>query len=499
MVMNFESFDTMNELIQEMRRIGNYCDIRKEFILNPTQYMLACETEPFTRCEAKLVGIYSARLKKFFIRRSEMFHSCKVDKEPFLLNEMGKDKYRSKRIGEIVTLLYPKCKFSYFDVFKGHPQSKQFAMESAIIEELANENINDKIFKYGISENLQKDLDKENIINDCKYSYSVNIKAATQSSPEFNCLKVLKTEFESLNPHIACLVGEDSFYFRHKDMETILRPIYELKIYSKPNRTIILGLLFDNANEHIVYSCLVSDKPKNEALEFFLDCESQTKEDIQFYIIDIDNAVMGIMKKRNIDYFLKTRAVCGYLTNYREEDNKMLDYFEAINFGELEFLELEKSTYLKKFFKYPLFNLNNSHFPDFEFIGPLSFVIPLIDTVISLIWLISDDIKNRKIFQYEVLENKFPEFIIDILEGYKDSGDDFTVNLEEGYCSCLKFQENLFPCAHAYKKILDLKKDPLVYVSTMYSKDTMLRIKDIVPVVDIKIPIYTLKLMPKKK
>jgi hypothetical protein len=146
-------------------------------------------------------------------------------------------------------------------------------------------------------------------------------------------------------------------------------------------------------------------------------------------------------------------------------------------------------------------------------------------------WLLCEEIKNKKNFPSEELENKFSDSILNCFEDFERKISEFGsgstvfnlgkmankenpenslksnshadlndyaevkgsdqsdphVNLDECYCECGKFQENLFPCLHAYKIIKNMNKDPFLYVSSMYSKDKFLKIEDLHPVVNIKV------------
>jgi hypothetical protein len=64
-------------------------------------------------------------------------------------------------------------------------------------------------------------------------------------------------------------------------------------------------------------------------------------------------------------------------------------------------------------------------------------------------------------------------------------GKEYVVDVENGVCTCGKYQIYLMPCAHACSVINMKPDDPYKYVSSIYSKETLKKmVIDIIPVVN---------------
>lgn len=490
-------FANRTDMVIEINKLGDLYDIKSEFIQNPYTYMLCCVNMEENKCEARIVGMYSQKSKTYAIKRLETVHSCQKNKKraDILTFELQKTKYLTMRIGEIVENLHFRLKAGYFEVFKSFYKITRSEFGSYPNENLSNTFIGKECF-------FPKEPGMENIIGNADFIKNTEFDPTLIDSCNENsvkeCLLQLRTEFESLNCSIKCRVTKNSFFFKHSQMSLHLRDVAELKICSNGNRTIVLCFLFDPSDDHIVQSCLISDEIEVKAIEQFLDFDVQVSEPgyKPFFLVDLDYELIQILKSKNIPFFIKSRAVSFLLQESKDNDPNALEYFSELNYGEKEFLETDKSSYLKAYCQKKLYNLNNAAFPDFDFLSTSITTLPLIDCTTAMVWLISADLKNRKLMSPEALENKLSEHILDIF-------DDFEImvpktvhdpDLTAGFCGCGKFQENLFPCIHAYKKIKDLDHDPILYVSSLYSVENILKIDDIVPVVDVKI--HPLKAKP---
>lgn len=502
-----DSFARRSDLIDEVNRLGALYDIKDEFIHNQYIYMLCCSTQLESKCEARILGMYSQQDKMFHIRRLETIHSCSknVKKEDALQHEIQRPRYTGMRLGQIVEAIYPKFKAGYFEVFRAY--STVMGRKSTCDQK---ENCRNAVPSSSVSAELSNDgffVDErgiENMFHGMEYSKKDDLASRELDDLVADCLSCLKDEFESLNEGVKCRVLKNSFFFKHVQMGSHLRNISEMKIYSRHGRTVIFGLLFDPCDDHIIQSCMVSNEPRAKALEAFIDCDSQVSGPgyQQFFIIDPDGDAMQVLKSRNVLFFIKSRSISFYLQESREDDPDAFEYFTELNYGDKEFLEIEKSLYLKRYCPRKMFNLNNAHIPDFEFATPLILSLSLTDCVTALIWFVHDDLRTRRAFAAEDVESRLPESIVDFLEECSEIEPrvEYEPDLERAHCGCGKFQENLFPCIHAYRKIRELGLDPLMYVSSIYSKDNLLKIRGIVPVVNIRMhPQKTKTAMKKRK
>lgn len=549
------TFVHRGDLVNEINKLGTLYDIKDEMIDNPQVFMLCC-TNINEKCEAKILGLYSQKDKHFHIKRIDSIHTCSKNtkKEAALFAEM--QKYPEiKRTGELVEKISAKFKVSYYDVFKAQHKGN-LSLEFFDKENLRNTG---NMFLSELGYSAERDLMNFQKTEDLK----------------LECLLALKQEAMEMNSNLKSACNRNNFFMKNIQMSKVLRKVTELKIYPRQNGTLILGLLFDPCDEHIIQTFLVSEDSKLKALETFVDYDKQTtsenevnrsqsdsidlsldhkikqrkidnlesinqtvtgehesinstmlntpptKERINdipqddtpseipnnqvssnpFYIIDFDYEVIQFFISKNIPFFIKSRAVSMYLQDSKDEDPYALDYFNILNYGDKELLDLDKSLYLKRFCPFNIYNLNNGQYPDFEFITNHILSLPLIDCAISLLWLISDDLRNKKFIGNEELENRFPETIQSYFEDFNEAEplEKLNCDLEQCYCECGKFQENLFPCIHAYYKIKELGKDPFFYVSSIYSKDNFLKIQEIKPVVNLKVHPNKFKSNSKKK
>lgn len=496
-----DTFTHKADLINEVNKLGALYDIKEEAINTPDIFMLSC-TNKNERCEAKIVGMYSQNDNLFRIKRIDSIHTCQknLKKELALQSEIKKinklltvEKMMNDclKIGRIVENFYCKFKVGYFEMFKA-------------INDVDSTLLINKFTSFDDEKENNPDAAfiNENKIFDYESCRDTVISQKTEDSLT-ECLYYLKEEFASLNPHIRCTVNKTSFFFKHMQMGSVLRKNVELKIYPRNIGTIVMGLLFDPSNEHIIQSCLISDESKLRALDVFIENDKQCilSGNSLFYIVDFDYEVIEFLVSKKIPFFIKSRSVFQYLHESKDEDPNSLAYFNEINYGDKEFLNIDKSLYLRRFCPVNIQNLANAHYPDFEFITPYILSLPLVECITSLIWLISDDLKTRKNINQEDCDSKLPEALIDYLEELKDIEplDKCVVDVENCECECGRFQENLFPCVHAYHHIKSLGKDPSLYVSNIYNKENLMKIEGIVPVINIKVHPHRSKSGLKKK
>ncbi|ELA41953.1 uncharacterized protein VICG_00970 [Vittaforma corneae ATCC 50505] len=533
-----DTFVHRGDLVNEMNRLGALYDIKEEFMDAQNVFVLCCSNKS-ERCEARIIGLYSQKDKLYHIRKLDSIHSCSKNtkRELALQHELSKYRNSYKRTGELVECLYGKFKAGYFDVFKANIKCNQgyethtasrfefFEKENNMNNSIINTNIVNSQGNAVINGNISADalFIKENQMFEYDSCRDSVISQKTDDS-KHECICALREELMMLNPHITCEFSRNNFFFKHTQMSRFLRKTCEIGILPRINGTIIFGFLFDPNDDHIIQSVLVSEESKLKALEIFLEYDRQHSENTNddarnsstefkngsdessataklLYIVDMDFDVVEYLSSKNHPFFIKSRSVFQYLQDPKEDDQNLQNYFNEINYGEKEFLELDKATYLKKFCPVNLYNLNNAHYPDFEYITPYILSLSFVDCITSLIWLISEDIKNRKTIVGEDCASRISESIAGIFEEYNDVEPtvDCEVNLSEGTCECGKYQEFLFPCIHAYKKIKEIGKDPILYTSNIYNKENLLKIKDIIPVVNVKIHPFKPKAVAKKR
>lgn len=528
-----DTFVHRGDLVNEINRLGALYDIKDEFIDTQSIFVLCCSNKN-EKCEARVIGMYSQKDKLYRIKKLESIHSCSksTKRELSLQHELSKYQNTCKRIGELVECLYGKFRAGYFDVFKtnikcsqGYETHSASRFEFFEKENSKNSNIVSPHGNAAASSSVGADtlFIKENQMLEYDSCRDSVISQKTDDS-KYECLRTLKEELVMLNPHISCEFSRNNFFFKHRQMAEVLRKTCELKILPRANGTVILGLLFDPNDDYIIQSVLVSEESKVKALEIFLEYDHQHSrhadnagsDDVELkansddkssiadkllYIVDMDFDVVDYLSSKGHPFFIKSRSVFQYLQDPKEDDPSIQNYFNEINYGEKEFLELDKAAYLRKFCPANLYNLNNAHYPDFEYITPYVLSLPFVDCITSLVWLVSEDITSRKIIVGEDYNSKIPESVIGLFEEYNDMEPalECETNLDECFCECGKYQELLFPCIHAYKKIKEAGKDPVLYISNIYNKENLLKIKDIVPVVNVKIHPFKPKAVAKKK
>ncbi|KAM0680434.1 hypothetical protein GINT2_001494 [Glugoides intestinalis] len=476
-----EKFIHRGDLVNEINRLGALYDIKEDAIDTPTTFMLCCNNRT-ERCDARILGIFSQRDRVFRITRLDCIHNCsKTNKREFALQNEIKKKRKEIRTGKIVEFLYPKFKTGYFEVFKAIQRIKQG---------VCYDNLPVSTFLGG--------EEVENLENCARKDSSVALRIEDIKA---DCLHALIDEFTALNPHMKCGLSKGNFFFKHMQMSQVLRPVSEIKVYPRQGGTVVLGLLIDPNGDYIIQSCLISEEPKLKAIEAFLQYDQQfsCSEYTQAFIIDFDVELIDFLTSKKISFFIKSRALFHYLQDPKEEITA--DYYTQINYGTEEFLELNKEYYLRRFCPFEMFNLNNAHYPDFEYITSHVLSQSFIDCIVSLIWLVSDDIKSRKNLNLEDYESGFPDHLVGYFDELNDieSVRDCTVSLSEGTCECGKFQEFLFPCIHAYKEIKRLGSDPLLYTSNVYNKENLHKIQEIIPIVNIRVHPFKLRQGIKKK
>lgn len=501
--MTANSFVNKCDLVIEMKKLGDLFDIKTELIHSPTTYLLCCSNQDENKCEARILGMFSSKNKTYSIKRIENIHSCNKNKKKYeaLKHELQKPRYSEMRMGQIVESLYLRFKINYFDVFKLLFKLNTFE----VTEYHQNENFSNSLINKDSF--FTKETVMESILGGVELLKNKPVETIISESCRFDpfkeCLLQLKNELLTLNSFLRVKICKNTFFFKHLQMDECLRDIAEIKIYTHESRIVILGLLFDPNDEYIIQSCLISEEYKNKAIENFLEFDIQVSglKYRQFFIVDMDIDLIQILRSQNVPFFIKSRAVSFYVQDQKENDPYALEYFNELNYGETEYLEIDKVHYLRKFCPRKMYTLNNAPFPDFEFMTLSVLSMPFIECVTSLIWLISEDIKSKKSEFIDLTENKISEFVLDIIESYEEN--EVTVpcevDLDTAHCECGKFQENLYPCIHAVKKIKDLKRDPCMYVSSIYSQISLMKIENITPIVDIKIYPQKTRLVNKRK
>lgn len=305
------------------------------------------------------------------------------------------------------------------------------------------------------------------------------------------CLKCYEAEFKKLNPSITTRIGNEEFFYKQGDYSNHLRPIVELKAIQRPEGFLVLGLLYDSNNEPVIQSLLLTETSKVASLRTFLAYNAAN-----FYIIELDCEVIDTVRSFGIDFFVKTRDVCTYLDEPDTEEAIAFQRFLNCNYGDREYLKLEPRYYLRRYCKTDLYGLNNMPPVSFDFVGPEVLALPFFDCLSSLLCSIANcmDAKRQTVYETPelLLSDRVAEYLEDAARHIAEGGAAFAVDdwsrscdLEACYCPCGKFQEFLIPCIHAIQKMNSLGIEPYLYVSSVYSRDKLLKLHPPVPVVSL--------------
>jgi hypothetical protein len=351
------TFVHRGDLVNEINRLGSLYDIKDEAIDTAQIFMLCC-TNLHEKCEAKILGIHSQKDKLFRIKRIDSIHSCCKNIKKDMAISFEIQKYPEvKRLGELVEKINKKFKANYYEIFK--LQNKNLLLLDSSRDLNSSKDMQENsILEYFDKENLKNSGNL--FINELNYSENLD-NLSYQKNEDFRlaCNLLLKKELLDINNltenqientseiiNVSC--NRSNFYFKHVQMCKILRNITELKIYQRSAGTLILGLLFDPCDDHVINSFLVSDDSKIKALEMFLEYDrpiihSSNNENSsdQFYLIDFDYEIIQFFISKNINFFIKSRAVSLYLQDSKDEDIHSLDYFNILNYGSTQLLDLE--------------------------------------------------------------------------------------------------------------------------------------------------------------
>ncbi|AFM98232.1 hypothetical protein EHEL_050210 [Encephalitozoon hellem ATCC 50504] len=425
----------------------------------PKSVAVLCKGRKEFGCEARIVAQLRKKDGVFVVKRIRLSHKC-----PSVTSKYGSPEemvrmevYRAigdryARIGEVVSILAGmNIKMGYFSVWKAMRQEN----------EMEKENMNLGPLEQGGKNEL--------------------FDAA---------LKEFSHEFLELNPSAVSHCQEKMFFFSFPEYLDVLVPIVEIRIYKRIEGFAVLGILRDPTWSPIIYSCVVSDLECQEsAFRYFIDSMPEL-----FFLVDFDADLINVLKKKDRKFFVKTRDICKFYYNKTKSIDAVENIWNKCNndreWSSPELSFIDKKQYLKRCCETEMLGLQNTSECDVEFIGLGIFNLPFFDCIGAILKLASDNLKQRKksplgegkyLFGNNVIRRIEKNLSIDVTDA------SYNVDLENQTCTCGRFQEFLIPCPHACKKILDLGEDPYSYVSDLYSKARLLKLKDITPVVDLPV------------
>ncbi|ADM11464.1 uncharacterized protein Eint_050150 [Encephalitozoon intestinalis ATCC 50506] len=427
----------------------------------PKSISVLCKGREEFGCDARIVAQLRKKDGVFVVKRIRLSHKCPVvtskygSPDEMVRMEVQKaigDRYA--RIGEILSVLADmNIKMGYFSVWKAMRQ-------------------NDKTEKENMEMICGEEGGKDELFG--------------------RALKEFSQEFLELNPCAVAHQKKKMFFFSFPEYLDVLVPIVEIRIYKRTEGFAMLGVLRDPTWSPIVYSCAVSDTGSREStFEYFIDSMPKL-----FFLVDFDCELINILRRKERDFFVKTRDICKFYYNKNKSIDGVEDIWNKCNTSkewstpELNFME--RKHYLKSCCETEMLGMQNTSECDAEFIGLGIFNLPFFDCVCAILKLSSDNLSQRKKASFGEGKGKglFGNNVIRRIEKNTsvETADTFyDVDLQNQTCTCGKFQEFLIPCPHACKKILDSGEDPYLYVSDLYSKTRLQDLKDIIPVADLPV------------
>lgn len=501
-------FPTVNELRQYLMLVLKNNNGFVEVYSQKHAIMLACSNYKNSSCDANIVGIYNIQNQYYEIRRCELIHKCELkSKSKIEEYEIKKEKYKNMRCGKIVE------EFAAKGMFIGYSRAY------ALIKEINS-----------IFENPKEIVPLENKENKGNLG-------KRQNRLFDDCLRMFEHELRDLNPGLFTKRGNSEFFLKHSDYQFYLREIVEIKIYKRESGYLIIGFMFDSNNEPVVQSLLITTKKKENAISSFLKYNAEeisqrgnrvdkpvpkdktnrirdsyngrfvsTKNDAklevkirnEFYLVELDMTLINVLKSQGINFFVKTRSVIGYLENYTDESPLTLQHFYNCNYGTKEYLKLEPKYYLAKEANHSLFGLYNLPPTDPEFISETLLSQPFFICLNSLLCALKNDMKTRQNHFKNAFDSILPNWLNDIMEEYvahnstnptdcceKITYSELLNSLSSCQCECGKYQEYLFPCIHIVKKVKEYGFEPYYFVSSVYSKNKIAKLKYVQPVADV--------------
>ncbi|CAD26534.1 hypothetical protein [Encephalitozoon cuniculi GB-M1] len=425
----------------------------------PKSVAVLCKGREEFGCEARVVAQLRKKDGVFVVKRVRLAHKCPAVTSKYgSPDEMVRTEVhrvigdRNARIGEVISILADmNIKMGYFSVWKAMRQGDETEKEN-IKEGLAGENGKGDLFDRALEE--------------------------------------LSREFLELNPDAAARYRGKMFFFSFPSYLEILVPIVEIRIYKRTEGFVILGVLRDPAWFPVVYSCVVSDlADRDDAFGYFVDSMPSL-----FFLVDFDVHLIRVLKEKDREFFVKTRDICKFYYNRGKSIDAVEDVWNKCNndreWSTPELAFIDRKRYLRNCCEVDMLGLQNTSECDVEFIGLGIFNLPFFDCINAILKLISDNLKQRKKINLGEGKHLFGNNVISRIEkntSMEVADSFYNVDLQNQTCTCGRFQEFLIPCPHACKKILDSGEDPYLYVSDLYSKARLLKLRDVVPVVDLPV------------
>lgn len=359
-----DTFVSKQEMIDAITKYAATIHFKFDIVESPRTLTFTCKGRKEFNCDASIVTCYKKKENKFVIKRMKMVHKCPIannefaSTDDFLKNEImtNINNYNNIRVGEIVNILYSRnIRVSYSSVynivingnknenelnfFNGECFNKDEIYKYFINDESMNKSsreehkeitneFNNGIFESGsfhIENNFEQNTEiffnkYNNISNnqDEKYSEIKNNKDTLfkKFNDQNHMIENFCLEMKTLNPNMyVCFYGK-MIFFKYPPYLEILYPIIEIKYYKRKNGIVIYGVLYDPVFEPVIYSCVVSDDINDEAsLKYFLHHTNFAR-----YICEYDNFIIQGCKEANVEFFVKTRDICKFVSNKCDND-----------------------------------------------------------------------------------------------------------------------------------------------------------------------------------
>ncbi|EPR79753.1 hypothetical protein SLOPH_2473 [Spraguea lophii 42_110] len=466
----FPSLDQLKKTIHDFCEKNNFCF---DEVVDHNSYVVVCKRKREFGCKAQIQTILKKRERQYVIKRIKLKHKCPPLKEStseFIKNELQamNINQNNSRIGELVELLAKKnVRFGYHQIYKA-------------------------------------------LTNDNEDGYE-------------NCNKKWVEEFLQINPNCNAFSNQYSIFVTFPYILSLTRKVIEIKIKENKNHTLIYAIAYDPADNPVIYSFSINATTLENSLQFFFDSmrENNNLYNEVTFIVEYEDTLISLLEKMKINYFIKIRSICKKLFNgSKEEVERIWNYCN---------LDVEYNMDLKvpaircriPVIGDTLFNIQNFSEIDLDLLYHTTNGYEYYDCINAIIKIISDTIKKQitNLEDNQGNKNRYSENVTYRLEKNISlsknatnitntevimDNEKYSVDFNNGSCSCGMYQYLKIPCYHACAIIMnknnikDIKKnkndcisnDPSDYVDPIYSNNLLLEIyKEIKPVVNEQIKI----------
>ncbi|KAH9412344.1 hypothetical protein HK407_01g02390 [Ordospora pajunii] len=456
-----DSFSTREEAEKVVLSHAEQNGLVVEFESTNKSIVACCRGKDEFGCEAKIVAQPRKKDDSYVVKKIKLVHKCpSVTQKYNTPDEMVRSEIhkaiggRGARIGEMVCILAEMdIRMGYFSVWKAMRQGREFDKENEAQAEAVDGN-------------------KANAFKGALGEFSL--------------------EFSEKNPSAAVKCMDNAFFFSYPEYLDVLVPVVEIRVYKRTDGFAVFGVLRDPTWAPVVHSCIVSEGISMEdTIRCFVDFLPGV-----FFLVDFDTSVVGVLEAKKREYFIKTRDICrfyhgkGWPTEAIESVWNRCNNDTTCSMPELD--GYEKKRYIKRYCKVDLFGMQNTGECDVDFIGLGMFNLQYFDCLNGILKQIGDNMRYRKKAISPTDKRPFGKNVVHRIEKNvemcKSVTDDVKkVDLTNQTCMCGRFQEFLIPCVHACRKIIELGEDPYAYVSNVYLKTRLLKLNEVIPVVDLQI------------